>query len=278
MFSHTITPTNGNNDNNNNEHIEDMATSHDRLSHKLAELRRKRDRSSSAAADGDADDGFDIEFGPNNHVAVEEPIAEPFDTMTMASKVDIESTGGNHEESKSDDNKNIAAAGDAIQTITVTQYKALWSSLETAGSFQCKLKEAPSVHKLSEHMRKQGFHVVFASSNDNVAASGTSKVTPANSLAIAVINTASAGGGAIGVDQTGITTSSSTSSRVDIELGISNRRSTDTEPWFLARFIIANNIFSAVMKCQQVDDVPTHVKKFLLAKTLRIDTSSSTSV
>lgn len=259
LCSHTITPTNGSNEtNDNNESSKDMASPHDQLSHKLAELRRKKDRSSSAADYGAEYDGIDIEFGYNaNAGAVEEPIAEPIDTM-MVSKGDV---AGQEESKVTTDVKTE----DALESMSVTQYKALWSSLETAGSFQCKLKEVPSIHRFSEHMRKQGFHVVFASSD-----AGVSKITTANSSTIAAVTTASAGGGAIGPDQ-----STSMVSRVDIEIGISNRRANDSEPWFLARFIIANNIFSAVMKCQQIDDVANHVKKFLLAKALRIDTTVS---
>lgn len=48
------------------------------------------------------------------------------------------------------------------KTLSVTKYKALWSTLPTAGSFQCNLKNVPMLTKLTEHLQKQGFHIVFA--------------------------------------------------------------------------------------------------------------------
>lgn len=110
--------------------------------------------------------------------------------------------------------------------LTVAQYKSLWSSLGTNGSFQCNLKSMPSQDQLADHLKRQGFHVVFAvSPNAN-----------------------------------------------DIEIGICNIRPMGQEAWFMARFLASNNSFSAVMKAQDASLVPTMVKKFALAKVLKIDT------
>jgi hypothetical protein len=134
-------------------------------------------------------------------------------------------------------------------TLNVQTYKSLWSSLGPAGSFQCKLKTTPQLLALSDHLRKQGFHVVFAASaspseceigicnvRDPDAAAGHKDTAPGISVGT------SAGG---------------------------------TECWFLARFVVAQGNFSAVMKCEVPSDVPIYVKRFALAKVLKIDTTAS---
>lgn len=128
------------------------------------------------------------------------------------------------------DEKNEREKMERSPTLTVLQYKGLWTSLGSTGSFDCNLKSKPSMHALSEHMRKQGFHVVFASSNEDGSK--------------------------------------------DLELGICNVREDGTGPWYLARFLSVGNKFSAVMKCQDPSAVPNFVKKFALAKILKIDTNS----
>lgn len=110
--------------------------------------------------------------------------------------------------------------------LTVSQFKTLWASLGTNGSFQCSLKSMPSPEALAEHLKRQGFHVVFSvSPNAN-----------------------------------------------DVEIGICNVRPMGAEAWFMARFLASNNSFSAVMKAQDASLVPTMVKKFALAKVLKIET------
>lgn len=47
--------------------------------------------------------------------------------------------------------------------LTITQFKTKWKNLPTGGSFQCKLKALPSLHTLSEHLQKKGFHIVYSS-------------------------------------------------------------------------------------------------------------------
>ena len=88
---------------------------------------------------------------------------------------------------------------------------------------------APSLILFTEHIKKQGFHVVYATS-------------PTSS---------------------------------DIELGICNIRSAGNEAWFLARFIASSSSFSTIMKAEIPEEVSAHVKKFALAKILKIDTSQS---
>ncbi|RYH24964.1 hypothetical protein EON65_16050 [archaeon] len=113
-----------------------------------------------------------------------------------------------------------------MSVLTVTDFKSLWSTLNTNGSFQCNLKSPPNQTQLTEHLKRQGFHVVFA-------------VSP---------------------------------NAADIEIGICNVRPMGQEAWFMARFLVSNNSFSAVMKSQDATLVPSLVKKFALAKVLKIDT------
>lgn len=111
--------------------------------------------------------------------------------------------------------------------LAVNNYKSLWASLATNGSFQCNLKSIPAMNQLTDHLKRQGFHIVFAT-NAN-----------ANSL----------------------------------EIGICNVRPVGQEDWFIARFLISNSSLSAVMKATKPEIVPQFVKKFALAKVLKIDTA-----
>lgn len=111
------------------------------------------------------------------------------------------------------------------RTLAVVKFKALWASLGTAGSFQCNLKALPAITNLTEHLKKQGFHIVFAA-----------KPSPN-----------------------------------DVEVGVCNIRLQDGDPWFMARFLATSNSFSAVMKAENAEQVTAYVKKFALAKVLKID-------
>jgi len=117
------------------------------------------------------------------------------------------------------------AANGWDRTLTVAKFKGLWSTLGTAGSFQCNLKALPAITNLTEHLKKQGFHIVFAA-----------KPSPN-----------------------------------DVEVGVCNVRAQDSEPWFMARFLATATTFSAVMKAEATDQVTGYVKKFGLAKVLKID-------
>ena len=60
----------------------------------------------------------------------------------------------------------------------------------------------------------------------------------------------------------------------ECEVGICNIREDGKGPWFVARFVAGKASFSAVMKCEDQQIVSNFVKKFALAKVLKIDTSS----
>jgi hypothetical protein len=114
-------------------------------------------------------------------------------------------------------------------TLLAKDFKVLWSQLPVAGSFQCKLRMAPNIQKLTEHLRKQGFHVVYASS----------------------------------------------SSDTETEISICNVKESAEDPtrWFMTRFVFTNTLFSAVMKSEDSSLVESYVKRFTLARVLKIDTS-----
>jgi len=111
------------------------------------------------------------------------------------------------------------------KALSVAKFKALWSSLGTSGSFQCNLKTLPAITNLTEHLKKQGFHIVFAAKP----------------------------------------------SANDVEVGVCNIRTAETDVWFMARFLATQTNFSAVMKAQNAEQVTAYVKKFALAKVLKID-------
>jgi hypothetical protein len=114
-------------------------------------------------------------------------------------------------------------------TLLAKDFKFLWSKLPVAGSFQCRLRMAPNIQKLTEHLRKQGFHIVFASS----------------------------------------------SSDTETEISICNIKESGEDEWFMARFVFTNSHFSAVMKSENSQLIESYVKRFTLAKVLKIDTSAS---
>ena len=111
------------------------------------------------------------------------------------------------------------------RTLAVAKFKTLWATLSTAGSFQCNLKALPAITNLTEHLKKQGFHIVFAA-----------KPSPN-----------------------------------DVEVGVCNIRLQEQDPWFMARFLATQNSFSAVMKAENTEQVTAYVKKFALAKVLKIE-------
>ena len=111
--------------------------------------------------------------------------------------------------------------------LEVPAFRINWGQLATSGSFQCKLKSTPSLSGLMDHLKRQGFHVVFAAQPK----------------------------------------------ADEVEVGICNIRSDGTGPWFLARFLASSGSFSAVMKSEDPKRTSNFVKKFALAKTLKIDTN-----
>lgn len=114
-------------------------------------------------------------------------------------------------------------------TLSVADFKEKWTSLPVAGQFQCKLMENPSLLAFTEHLRKQGFHIVFGA----------------------------------------------TPSPNDVEVGVCNIRTSAEVPRFLGRFLSSQLSFSAVMKADEPEIVPEYVKKFGLAKVLKIDTTAA---
>jgi hypothetical protein len=131
------------------------------------------------------------------------------------------------EAKEEEERKKVQEAANRWEAVlTVAQFKSFWSTYSTNGSFQCNLKAMPTVNILVEHLKKQGFHIVFAVSPN------------ANNL----------------------------------EVGICNVRPVGQPSWFMARFLAANNSFSAVMKSDNSEIVAQMVKKFALAKVLKIDT------
>ena len=65
----------------------------------------------------------------------------------------------------------------------------------------------------------------------------------------------------------------STPTPEDIEVGVCNIKQAPGETRFMARFLSSGMSFSAVMKCESAEAVPAFVKKFALAKILKIDTT-----
>ena len=152
----------------------------------------------------------------------------------LRKKMEEERKKQEEQQAKLDEEERIRKERETAAVLSKDMYKEYWGSMKPAGSFQCKLKVPPNVDKFAEHLAKQGFHVVF---------------------------------------------SQNTNSAAECEVGICNIRGdgepgTGTGPWFLARFVAGKNAFSAVMKCEDAAIVTTFVKKFALAKILKIDTSS----
>lgn len=132
-----------------------------------------------------------------------------------------------------------AEAAARAPVLTLKDFKALWGALDTGGAFQAKIKMQPSMTVLTEHFQKQGFHIVFTSG----------------------------------------------ASSAEIEIGVCNIRqiwhdnsagaSPTPEAWFLARFLASSTHFSAVMKATDQNIIKGFVKKFLLAKVLKMDTTAN---
>jgi hypothetical protein len=76
--------------------------------------------------------------------------------------------------------------------------------------------------------------------------------------------------------------SSKREERGEAELGICNQRGDavmkagdGTHSWFMARFLLTESDFSAVMKAEDPSKVTPYVKKFSLAKVLKIDATAA---
>ena len=152
----------------------------------------------------------------------------------LRKKMEEERRKQEEQQARLDEEERIRKEKETAAILDRDMYKEFWNSMKPAGSFQCKLKVPPNKDQFAEHLAKQGFHVVFAQNTNSAA---------------------------------------------ECEIGICNISGegipgTGTGPWFLARFVAGKNAFSAVMKCEDAAIVTTFVKKFALAKILKIDTSS----
>lgn len=114
--------------------------------------------------------------------------------------------------------------------LTVPLYRSLWATLGVSGSFECALRVPTTVTLLVTHLKKQGFHVVYTS------------------------------------------TGTKPESGEEIEIGFCNIRENQNVDGglFMARFSISKKLFTSTMKSEKPSDVPKFVKKFALAKVLKI--------
>ena len=118
--------------------------------------------------------------------------------------------------------------------------------MDTVGSFETRILTLPNTQVLQTHLEKQGFHVVFAVGPN-----------PNNN------NNRGGGGGGGGEEEE------------EIEIGICNIRTTKDDPWFLARFLITPDSFSAVMKGSNAEFTAACVKKFKVASVLKVANPNS---
>jgi hypothetical protein len=105
-----------------------------------------------------------------------------------------------------------AEAAARAPVLTLRDFKTLWGTLDTGGAFQAKIKVQPSLIALTEHLHKQGFHIVFTSSSSTTE------------IEIGVCNIR------------------------QVWHDNSAEATTTPEAWFLARFLASATHFSAVMK------------------------------
>jgi hypothetical protein len=258
-------------------------TAHQRLTMRLAQLRQKRSQADDKANAEEivkADEGEVVDQQPGdveNQVPplVPTPAADETKSDTIESlrtKSGRMLKPGDKENPLADDTSvhtKSSKQRDQQTTLTVTQFKALWSSMESKGSFQCRLREPTTMHTLVQHMRKQGFHIVFSTSG------ASAQLSTVGSLNEQMLTAKEQESLHPMVDlEVGICNIRAAQINEDESKGDNNSSAPKEEPWFLARFIVSNNIFSAVMKCADADLVRVYVKKFALAKTLKIDTAN----
>ena len=102
--------------------------------------------------------------GEDEEAAVEAekypPQANPHTSKVEAALPREESSRSRQRANKGEDDFFDSGA----RVLSVSLYKQLWSTLEPAGSFQCRLREPVSAAAFTNHLRSQGFHIVFSSS------------------------------------------------------------------------------------------------------------------
>ena len=163
--------------------------------------------------------------------------------------------------------------------LNVLQFRDLWNTLPPAGSFQCKVTERPVMKRLVDHMATRGFHIVFAS-NTSENPEDTEHTSADFEMGICNLKgsdhaefgrtwSSPSKNRAVGAD-----------SRAELASGLGqaaavpDRHGTDVvHHWFLARFRCTPTAFSAVLKAEDPQAVPRFVKRFALAKCLRVDHS-----
>ena len=115
-------------------------------------------------------------------------------------------------------------------------FESVWTSMSIAGTFNCHLKKSPILAILVKHIEKQGFHVASSSSSSSSIGEG---------------------------------------SGVEFEIQFCNiLNRPKKEGLFLCKFTVVKNIFTASMKAENLDDISMHVKRFSLAKILKVDIPS----
>ena len=114
-------------------------------------------------------------------------------------------------------------------------FDSVWTSMSISGKFLCKLKESPLITVLVKHLETQGFHIA---------------------------STTSFGNEGVG-------------SGVEFEVRFCNiLNRPQKEGLFLCKFTVVKNTFTASMKAENLDDIAMHVKRFALAKILKVDIRS----
>ena len=73
-----------------------------------------------------------------------------------------------HAQSQAQDNsllKKNNTSTSFIETLSVAEFKTMWKKLDIANSLQRKVEKAPTLTQLTEHFKRQNFHVVYATVN-----------------------------------------------------------------------------------------------------------------
>ena len=166
--------------------------------------------------------------------------------------------------------------------VNVIQFRDLWNSLPPAGSFQCNVKERPVMKKLVDHMSTRGFHVVFAS-NTSTNPEDTEHTSADFEMGICNVRGADVAEYGRSFQSPKKSRAIAADSRAELAEGLGQVHTTGGDKyasdqphfWFLARFRCTPTAFSAVMKSEDPSAVTRYVKRFALAKVLKVDTSSA---
>ena len=163
------------------------------------------------------------------------------------------------------------------KTLNVKQFREKWNDLPPAGSFQCNVKERPIMKNLVAHMETMGFFIVFAShtgrglESDDDFELGICNMKGQDLEDYGRTMGRGRKGRAVAVDD-----------RADLAEGLgqalpANETHLPEHKWFMARFRCSLSTFSAVMKTEDPSTMNKYVKKFALAKVLKVDTGRPTA-